>query len=292
VGGCSHYSNGVLPEAPQAGQEAEKNGSDWQFDFAEELQTAANENNLSLKGDLLFTNVPNRVKLRFQFGGNYSIVPLVMDRPPTLDTKIDANLDDLAPMGKGEIGERDLVEVLQDDSFVRCLAAVGLRLEHAILVFQSIDITNRGHIKADDFLDGLFRLRQPTLGVDMAAAKCVLRHTNCDLRRFCTQAQSESDCLVSVVQRLRGVSILNFIDAEGVEPEEESDIGVSMDPEFFCQREIQKLNQRVARLREQLFRRKVILGREDSEGLQNPPPPGMQDDMSVSEVTSANPGWD
>merc|ERR1712129_655157 len=154
------------------------------------------------------------------------------------------------------------------------------------------DIANRGRIKVDDFLDCLFRLSKPCWSIDVAATKSFLQQFNEDLRPIVAQAQSESRCISSVVQRLRGVGVLEVIDAESTEAVEEPDLGITIDPLLFCENEIKTLKRRVARLRENISTWKVILGAADCEGLEVPPSAGPGGDSdSMSTVTSAHPGW-
>jgi len=249
--------------------------------------------NLS-KGDLLFTDVPRYAKLRFRFGGNYSVAPLSIDCPPGLEEKIDVDLSQLYAVDPEVVGLRELQFLLEDNALLHRLASINITPVQALMVYQALNVTGTGTVKLSDFIDGLLRARRPEMGIDAAGAKTFMRRLLTEQERLAKDASDCNACFAQVVARLRSVNV--------IQPEELR-LGTGLGEEYVLEKEenyvstIERLRMRNTKLHGLLRNRRralkvagpSVFGVEnDMEAVTDP----LNSARTCRSITSARPGWD
>jgi len=176
------------------------------------------------KGELVFQGVPNRCKVRFRFGGNFSVVDLPVDCPPHLEDKLPMDLANLVPLNRDLMTLRELIFLLSYHELKPILNKVEMHSDQLLTVFNSLDSTATGSVRVDDFIDGFLRLRCPEEGIDVAGAKSMMRRLIMEIHQLGTNAVDSGACFGQVVQAMRGVDFVDVADPDdqeelqGIEP--------------------------------------------------------------------------
>jgi len=111
------------------------------------------------------------------------------------------------PVDEGVITARELRMLLSNRKFMRSIKRAGLRPDHVVMLFQKLDTMHQGRVQVDEFIEGLQRMKQQVQGIDVAAAKSVMRRLYMDTSKMTTDAAMCHECFMHVVCELRGITV-------------------------------------------------------------------------------------
>lgn len=206
-----------------------------------------------IKCKVVFSNLPTLRSFLFKYGEGHTALVVV----PTMTNgaKFCVNYPEfqLRPPNQNELSAHTFKLLLSDQALLKNLGRAGFRAEQALLIFQRLDVTQSGKVGVDDFLQCLVRLQTGLQGIDVAAAKSIMRRIvgECsELSRASLQCQ---ECFAGVTTKLRGVSVATGVDEEVAK-------ATSMEDQIiFKRQEIFTLKQKMLKIQRHIERRKELL---------------------------------
>merc|ERR1719323_1780523 len=117
---------------------------------------------------------------------------------------------------------RELTYLMQDPVLIRRLHNVGIRPDQALMVYQELDVFSTGNVFANDFIEGLLRLRRPELGIDVAGAKSLMRRLMLEVTQLARDSIACQRTFSRVTERIRMVNIPNLGPGEARDEDSES----------------------------------------------------------------------
>jgi len=216
-------------------------------------------------------------------------VPLDCQRPSALPAFLNFDWTLLGRVDRHFIGVRELCVMMLSKEIGPILKKIDLMPTEAMCVFQNLNSVALGRVKVTDFIEGLIRMKQPEIGIDIAGAKSLMRRFILEIKQLCTDCTNASTCFSSTICRLRHVKVVDPTEFPDFEQDDAADEGkIKKKKEVSCaalermyERELICLRIKIDNLREHVRERQRLVGC-----------PGGDEAIETQSVTSAAEGWD
>jgi len=230
------------------------------------------EASIGQRGLLIFSQVMHGQVLTLRFGGNYPKISFIGDDPsksahtPTVrvvedeESQPKSKLADLYTVDRSVLSLREVGILLHDNDFNRKLAAVDLRPDEVLMVFQNLNVTGSGRIKVEIFVEGLLRMKRPLNGIDVADAKSLMRRLIMEITELAGIANKCNRCFVDVVEKFRHIQMHDSSEKLGKGNKmSELDHDVVTAEQIVLEQENKKLRRRIMLLKKQVTKRQSLL---------------------------------
>jgi voltage-gated potassium channel len=156
-------------------------------------------------GRLIFSGVPSQRTVHFCFGLGFSVVDLVPVDPAH-------SIEDTEALGsektnEGEMTIKEFKMLIDDKTLIGRLGLGGFREDQALMVFEKLNVRGDGKVRVHDFIEGVMRMKQPVQGLDMAAAKSLMRRVIQESGALLRGSMQLQKCFAGVIKQLRGVNV-------------------------------------------------------------------------------------
>lgn len=111
---------------------------------------------------------------------------------------------DARKLKKHVIGSRELMRILMKPAFLEAIAHAGLRTDQFVMLFQRLDALDLGYVYTEEYCQGILRLRQPVMGIDVSCVKSSMRRLYSELHVLESNSLCIHDHFLNVAFDLRG----------------------------------------------------------------------------------------